>query len=135
MRKRACISIALFLGLLTSQAMGDYHAGLGAYLSGDYATAFKELRPLAEHGEAKAQYFLGAMFLNGLGVPQDHKEAVKWLRMAAAQGHPGARFLIGVLYRSGEGVVQDYQESAKWFRMAAEQGLAIAQFSIGTLYH
>ena len=47
---------------------------------GDLATALREWRPLAEQGDAKAQYNLGVMYDNGKGVTQDYKEAVKWYR-------------------------------------------------------
>ncbi len=52
----------------------------------DYADAVKSNRKDAEHGNANAQYNLGVMYSQGLGVTQDHAEAVKWYRKAAAQG-------------------------------------------------
>lgn len=51
------------------------------------ATALRELRPLAEQGNAGAQNRLGIMYEKGQGVPQDHAAAVKWYRKAAAQGY------------------------------------------------
>ena len=39
----------------------------------------------AEAGESDAQCFLGFMYGNGLGVPQDHVEAQTWTNLAAAQ--------------------------------------------------
>ena len=59
--------------------------GRGAYESGDYAVALGLLRPLAERGDAEAQYNLGVMYRNGQGVPHDDAEAVKWYRLAAEQ--------------------------------------------------
>lgn len=35
---------------------------------------------------AEAQFNLGIMYHNGLGVPQDYAQAVAWYRKAAAQG-------------------------------------------------
>ena len=52
----------------------------------DYADAVKSNRKDAEHGNANAQYNLGVMYSQGLGVTQDHAEAMKWYRKAAAQG-------------------------------------------------
>ena len=40
---------------------------------------------LAKQGNAKAQFFLGAMYMAGIGVPQDNTKAAKWLRKAGAQ--------------------------------------------------
>ena len=38
---------------------------------GDYPTAMRLLRPIAEQGYASAQFNLGVMYEMGLGVPQD----------------------------------------------------------------
>ena len=40
-----------------------------AYDKGDYETALKEWRPLAEQGNAKAQFNLRFMYRNGKGIP------------------------------------------------------------------
>ena len=49
----------------------DFQKGLTAYESGDYATALREWEPLAEQGDADAQFFLGEMYWRGQGVPQN----------------------------------------------------------------
>ena len=49
----------------------DFQAGMEAYKAGDYATALKEWKPLAEQGDAAAQNALGYMYNNGFGVTQD----------------------------------------------------------------
>lgn len=100
----------------------DYKAGNAAIDRGDYATAFKHMRPLAEQGDAYAQYWLGALYDFGQGVPQDDAEAVKWYRKAAEQGHKMARVQLGLMYRYGRGVPKDYAKAAKWYRRAAKQG-------------
>ena len=58
---------SLFLG--ASSYSADFNKGLDAYNDGDYATALKEWKPLAEEGNADAQYNLGVMYKNGWGVP------------------------------------------------------------------
>ena len=75
--------------------------GLAAYQRGDFATAMREWRPLAEVGDANAQFNLGAMYANGEGVSKDDAEAVKWYRLAAAQGHAKAQYILGVMYVTG----------------------------------
>ena len=69
----------------------NYNKGLIAARRGDYATALREWTPLAEQGNARAQYNLGLMYDVGRGVPQDYKTAVKWYRLAAKQGHSSAQ--------------------------------------------
>lgn len=52
----------------------DYNKGLAAAKAGDFETALREWRPLAEQGNAGAQCNLGLMYDNGEGVPQDDAE-------------------------------------------------------------
>jgi hypothetical protein len=42
--------------------------------------------PLAEQGNATAQYKSGVMYGNGLGVIQDYVEAHKWFNLAGVNG-------------------------------------------------
>jgi TPR repeat protein len=56
----------------------------------DYATALRLIRPLADQGDANAQYILGVFYNNGLGVPQDYVRAYMWLNLAATQGRERA---------------------------------------------
>ena len=105
--------------------------GLEATKRGDYQTAFKLWLPLAEQGDASAQFNLGMMYDNGQGVKQDDVEAVKWYRQAAEQGFADAQLNLGVMYDEGQGVKQDDVEAVKWYRQAAEQGYAKAQYNLG----
>ena len=112
----------------------QYEQGLTAYKQSDYQTAFKLWLPLAEQGDATAQFNLGVMYNKGQGVKQDDVEAVKWYRKAAKQGEASAQFNLGSMYADGRGVKQDYVEAVKWYRKAAEQGLAPAQVKLGAAY-
>ena len=96
MRKLAtlCLTLAVVLGSVGVSESADYQNGLTAYGSGDYATALREWTPLAEQGDASAQYKLGWMYDNGIGVSQDYKTAVKWYRLAAKQGDAFAQYLL-----------------------------------------
>jgi TPR repeat protein len=131
---------ALALGvslLLASGGVGyaaDFMKGREAWKRGDYATALREWRPLAEKGNASAQYNLGQIYRRGLGVIQDYKEAAKWYRKAAEQGYGTAWYNLGAMYNEGNGVDQDYKEAVKWWRKAAEQGDAWAQNNLGVKY-
>ena len=120
-------------------AAQDLNKGLEAFESKDYAMALRELRPLAEQGDADAQYNFGVMYQDGRGVPQDYIESAKWIRKAAEGGHARAQYSLGTIYRSAiyaavAGLTQDHAEAAKWFRKAAEQGYYLAQSTLGTLY-
>jgi TPR repeat protein len=80
---------------------------------GDYATALKIIRPLAEQGNALAQFNLGVSYDQGWGVPQDADEALKWYRLAADQGYSLAQQNLGDIYSSGRGVPQDFAQALK----------------------
>jgi TPR repeat protein len=60
----------------------QYEQADAAYKKGDYATAMKLWRPLADKGDNMAQWHLGVIYEQGLGVPQNYVEAVKWFRLA-----------------------------------------------------
>jgi uncharacterized protein len=100
-------------------AAGSFEDGVAAYKRGDYATALRLWRPLADQGDATAQYNLGVMYGKGQGVPQDDAEAVKWYRKAADQGLAAAQYTLGVMYGKGQGVPQAYVQAYKWFTLAA----------------
>ena len=102
----------------------QFQQGFEATERGDYQTAFKLWLPLAEQGNAYAQFNLGNMYANGRGVKQDDVEAVKWYRKVAEQGNVYAQFNLGLMYEQGRGVKQDDVEAVKWYRQAAEQGNA-----------
>ncbi len=124
---------AVLLLMLAAPAWAGFDEGLAAVKRGDYATALRELRPLAEQGHANAQYNLAAMYAKGLGVAQDYVQAVRWLRNAAEQGYAKAQGTLGNMFYKGRGVAQDYAEAARWYRKAAEQGNAKAQDFFGFL--
>ena len=100
----------------------DFNKGMDAYNDGDYATAFKEWKPLAEQGDAYAQIALGVMYANGQGVPQDYKEAARWYRLAAEQGDAISQFYLGFFYGNGLGLEQDNEEASKWYFKSASKG-------------
>ncbi len=129
----AALCAGFTLGL-TAPAWAGLDEGMAAAKRGDHATALREWRPLAEQGNAKAQFFLGVMYDRGLGVTQDYAEAVRWYRKAAEQGHAEAQHDLGVMYGEGQGVPQDYAEAVRWYRKAAEQGHAYAQSNLGVMY-
>jgi len=82
-RKLGMIMVVALLLSVSQSAEGRYQEGLDAYKRKDFGTAFKELRPFAEQGDAVAQKNLGLMYTHGTGVPKDYKLAVKWFRKSA----------------------------------------------------
>ena len=88
---------------------------------GHVATALETLTPLAEGGDADAQYALARVHLQGGRVLSGARDPVagrKWLVRAAERGHPIAQFDLAYLCFNDE---KNVPEGVRWFRAAAEQ--------------
>ena len=120
------IALALSLVCLVVPAWADYQAGMDAYNRGDYATALREWRPLAERGDPSAQFRLGSLYENGDGVPRDFATARQWYEKAAAQGDAKAQFYLGIQSAYGEGGPLDLVQAHMWYSLAAGNGNAHA---------
>ncbi len=59
--------LAAVVVLVAAPAWADFKAGMDAYERGDYETALTEFRPLAQQGDADAQFYLGFMYSKGRG--------------------------------------------------------------------
>ena len=100
--------------------------GYQSYLKGDYTAAYDEWLPLAELGDAEAQFNLGVLYDEGAGVDRNLTTAADWYRKAAEQGFIDAQTNLGIMYYHGLGVDHDLEAAAHWFRLAADQGDAEA---------
>lgn len=81
---------AMILMFISSPSWAGMKEATQAYQRGDYATAAKEFRPLAEEDDADAQLDLSELYFTGKGVPQDYVLAHIWANLAAIKGLPGA---------------------------------------------
>lgn len=81
---------AMVLSFANPVVAGPLEDANAAIKRRDYATAVRLIRPLAEQGNANAQYDLGTFYDNGLGVPLDKVRAYMWFSLSAAQGREGA---------------------------------------------
>ena len=107
------------------------HAGLleaqTAYNSGDFTTAFSELTPAAEAGDAEAQALIAGMYARGQGTEADLDAAADWYGRAADQGHLYATTMLGWFYMRGVGVEQDAVRGYRLLSRAAARGQPRAQ--------
>ena len=107
MKIKHLILIMLFLiSSVTPVYADDLIDGWVAFAKGDYSTAFKKLKPLAEQGDIQAASYLGYIYTDGLGGA-DYKEALKWNKKAAEAGHPMAQNNLGSMYLKGSGISND----------------------------
>lgn len=140
---RYFVALVLGLALLSGRAWADPASDLAAawtaYLRGDHAQALKVIKPLAEAGNADAEYNLGTMYSDGHGVPRNEREAQAWWEKAANQGQADAEFSLGFMLLNGAGdgpnaVAANPQAGLPWLEKAAAQGHASAQYFLGYVY-
>ncbi|CAN5351888.1 hypothetical protein BH10PSE12_BH10PSE12_19160 [soil metagenome] len=113
---------------LAVPAGADVKAGYDAWGQGDYAKALAEWRPLAEAGDADAQFNMGQAYKMGNGVPADETIATEWFRRAAAQGHPRAVDNYGrMLFQAGKRA-----EAMPYIEKSAALGKPRSQYILGT---
>ena len=105
------------LGFSTNAA--DYARGMDAALNGDYLTAYKEWKPLADKNEATPQFQLGWLYEKGLGVNLNYNMAAHWYLRAAEQGYAYAQTALGRMYTDGRGINRDVVRAYMWFSIAA----------------
>jgi TPR repeat protein len=116
-RLSACLVLAL--ALLAPAQAASFRSGVAAFNRENFNAAGVIFGPLAEAGDARAQFYLGFMYETGRGVPQDYVTAAYWYRRAANQGDTAAQCRLGLLYDKGQGVAQSYIEAHKWLDLAA----------------
>ena len=132
-------ALAALLLACAAPAWADDHAqfqqGYTAYQAGNYAQALRLWQPLAQKGNAEAQFALGLMYDKGQGVVKNDRQAAAWYQKAANQGHADAQLNLGLMYANGWGVAKNYQQAAAWYQKAADQGNADAQYNLGLMYY
>ena len=111
----------------------DLETARQALDSGDYDSAYNSFYDLATSGDASAQYQLGLLYYQGLGIRQDYNEASHWYRVAGEQGNADAQYSLGNMYLMGEGVNQDDSEAIAWYEKAAAQGHVAAEHNVSNL--
>ena len=92
MRKLSSVLAAILLTVTqVGPAKADFDDALEIFSLGDYKTAFREFKVLAEQGVVEAQLVLASMYVTDLDVPQDPVLGYMWVEIAAAQGSDLAR--------------------------------------------
>ena len=133
--RRILATLAVVGALLFSagSAWADWDDGVAAYERGDYVTALREWRPLAEQGNAEAQTDLAMLYFYGEGVAVNYFKSMKWNHKAAMQGDAGGQTSVGTHYSRGLGVPVNHTEAMKWWRKAAGQGHEGAKVRVNRL--
>jgi hypothetical protein len=80
---------------------------LSAYTKGDYKTALKLLKPMAEQGNTFAEFTIGKMYAYGEGTAKDPKKGAAYIQSAADKGLATAQYHMAQLCMQGLGVARD----------------------------
>jgi len=118
----------LLICAASSVSAQSVKTGIDAWQRSDYSGAVAIWKPLAEKGDADAEFNLGQAYRLGRGVPTNLAEAKNWFERAAAKGHVDAQTTLGLLlFQNG-----NQAEGLKWLKQAAEQGEPRALLVYGT---
>ena len=126
-------SIASALG----NRVAGYNKGVCLLEKKEYGEAYDVMVSAAEKGLARAQFALGYMYAEGLGVAQDYVQAEHWYRMAANQGDIDAMVYLGTIYYSGVedyGIHKDFNKAFHYYSDAADDGDSEAQLYLAYMY-
>lgn len=119
------VALASTAASLSAQSV---KTGIDAWQRADYAAAITVWRPLAEKGDADAEFNLGQAYRLGRGAATNLAAAKTWFERAARQGHTDAQTTLGLLlFQNG-----DQAGGLKWLKQAAEKGEPRAQLVYGT---
>ena len=137
MRKIKLIVIVLFfictafVGVAKADA---YLRGFEALEQKDYKTALYFLSMFAANGDARANYNLGIMYREGLGVDQDDIGALTHFIAAAEDGHMLGNYAVGLAFLRGRGSDVDAETALSYLKEATLLGHALSPVEMGRIY-
>ena len=111
-----------------------YLRGFHALEQRDYKTALYYLSLFAANGDTKANYNLGIMYREGLGVEKDDVQSLIHFIEAAENGHMLGNYAVGLAFLTGKGSDIDAEAAIHYLSEAALLGHAISPVEIGGLY-
>ena len=118
----------------SAKGIAYFESGLKAADVNNMPLAFKDFLAGAKEGHIYAQYNVGLMYEQGLGINKNTKEAVYWYNESAIQGNSAAQFNLGVCYENGIGTTVDFKKANEWYRKASVQGDGMAVGNLGMLF-
>lgn len=107
--------------IVRNPVIGNYK-GYAEFKMAHYDTARAIWGALAQRGNAEANFNLGILHEDGLGVPQSIQAAVEYYEKAAVAGSSKAQYRLGLLYSVGAKIARDAVKAERWLAAAAAQG-------------
>ena len=125
------LALAMVQPVAAQSFKPDYDAGYKAYEQKDYATALRHFRPLAKQGHAAAQFWLGYMYAEGEGVPEDDVAACAWFSIAQREKPSQDDFDQDDFYFNQDDFDRDADEDKDKFMDAFKRDLTPSQLEKG----
>ena len=122
------LAVAMFATATFAQ---EFQISRAKYLieNGDYKEAAIILRPLADKGNAEAQYMASQLFAQGKGVVKSTQQSERYLRLSAQNGYaPAMEDYSDAAYKK-----KDYTTAYKWMK-AANNEISRAACNVRTNY-
>ena len=133
MLKKILLLSFLTLGTLSAQA--DFMTAEEAFKNHRYSEAFRGFLPEADKGDFRSQYYVGYMYLYGLGVTKNEEKALQYIQSSANQDYDTAQALLGFLYDEGRLVPLDKKKAISYYKKAADRGNTSALLNLGLAYY
>lgn len=104
--------------------------------SADIQLAFKHCRPLAEAGDAEAQYYFASVFMfRTIRQPPASPVVEKWMKLSAENGYGKAQFYMATVYRYGNALTaRDIPKMMEMYEKAARQDVPPAALELGRIW-
>jgi uncharacterized protein len=138
---RKILSAIILMGGIMCAAPGMAAAGqsfadaLASLQAKKFTQAMSAFSALAETGHGRAEFMLGVMHEQGLGVAKNARRAAGWYLRAAQHGNASAQYNIAVFHQLGKGVERSDAAALKWHAAAAAQGHHKAQNNLGAIFY
>jgi TPR repeat protein len=128
--------LALAAALLAASfgAVAGFPEAIKALAAGDYATADKEMRPIAEGGDTRAQVLLARIYRDTRNPQRNATEAIAWFRRAADAGNAEAHYWVGVMHAAGDGTDKSMEQALQSWRQSADAGHGPALGALAMAY-
>ena len=125
--------LAVSLCVTVSAKAEYFDDALLTYRHGEYLEAFSMFEKLAKQGDARAQFWIGTMWYQGKGKPQNYREAFRWYLRSAYAGNADGENNLGLIYQKGEAQPANPVVAYAWFSLAAAQNNDVARRNLDNL--
>lgn len=109
----------------------------GTTKESQYQEAMRWLLPLAQKGNADAQYYCGMMLFFGYGTERKCDEGFAYFNQAAEAGHGEALNRIGRIYNLGDadaGITKNTSKAKEYYERSSKTGFADSFANLAIIY-